>query len=273
MLDLGITGPAQSDYLYHFTGREGRRPDLVPDVIQGMSAQERLDSILREGQFRAFPPFGATTPCVCFSESPPDHLKYLIGTRRFSPWGIVTHRSTLLTFGGGSVAYVPDSVYAEFQQAGLGHWSVRTAEGSTWMHEREWRLPRAKGFAGISSVQAILVGDISWRPSLVEVGWVDRSTGEPVTGEETSPYAEQVYELPRLWRESAIWVWDARAEAVVRYGPGTLSPAGECSAACSLLRVHVLPCQRGLRGGPPTDMAPEKRPALSRAPKPAARSR
>ncbi len=113
------------------------------------------------------------------------------------------------------------------------------------MHEREWRLPRAKGFAGISSVQAILVGDISWRPSLVEVGWVDRSTGEPVTGEETSPYAEQVYELPRLWRESAIWVWDARAEAVVRYGPGTLSPAGEfggllpSSGSCTALPARA----------------------------------
>ncbi|MFD7409734.1 hypothetical protein ACFV7R_45735 [Streptomyces sp. NPDC059866] len=145
-----------------------------------------------------------------------------IGIGKCSPWGIVTHRSTILSFGGGSVAYVPDSVYEQFQQAGLEHWSVRTATGSTWMHEREWRLPRPRGTAGIASVQAVLVGDINWRPSLVEARWVDRTTGDPVTGEEASPYAELVHELPRLWRESWIWVWDPQHETVVKHPPGTL---------------------------------------------------
>lgn len=222
MLDLGVVGPAQSDYLYHFTGRNGQRPDWVPESIQGMSAQERLDSILREKQFRAYAPFGATTPCICFSESPPDHLKYLIGIGRFSPWGIVTHRSAILSAGGGSVAYVPDAVHAQFQETGLAHWSVRTGAGSTWMHEREWRLPWPEGTVGIRYAQAILVGDPSWRPSPVETGWVDASTGDPVTGEETSPYAEPVYELPVLWGTSWIWVWDPHQEAVMKYPPGTL---------------------------------------------------
>ncbi len=183
MLDLGVVGPAQSDYLYHFTGRNGQRPDSVPESIQGMSAQERLDSILREKQFRAYAPFGATTPCICFSESPPDHLKYLLGIGRFSPWGIVTHRSAILSAGGGSVAYVPDAVHAQFQQAGLAHWSVRTATGSTWMHEREWRLPRPQGTAGIHPRGRPQMAAVARRDRLggyVHRGSRHRGRGQPV---------------------------------------------------------------------------------------------
>ncbi|MGW5442723.1 hypothetical protein [Streptomyces asiaticus] len=186
-----------------------------------MSAQERLDGILQEEQYRAFPPFGATTPCVCFSESPPEHLTHLIGLGRFSPWGIVNTRAGLLNMGGGSVAYVPDAVHTKFRAAGLEHWSVRTGSNSAWMHEREWRLPRPKGYVGIRRVRAVLVGDPDWRPSLVET-WVDRSTGDPLPGPDVSAHAEPVVDLPRLWRESPIWVWDPDREAVVKYRPGTL---------------------------------------------------
>ena len=156
-LSLGLVGPAQSDHLYHFTGRNGARPSWVPPQIQQMTAQGRLDGILRDERFLAFAPFGASTACVCFSESPPDHLGHLIRTGRFEPWGVVTSRASLLGIGGGSVAYVPDDVYASFSASGLGHWAVRTGSGSVWMHEREWRLP-----------QGIVVNRIG--PSIVTVG-------------------------------------------------------------------------------------------------------
>lgn len=58
-MTLGQVGPAQSEYLYHFTGRNGDRPVWVPEDIRDASPQERLDVILREERFRAFAPFGA----------------------------------------------------------------------------------------------------------------------------------------------------------------------------------------------------------------------
>lgn len=221
-LSLGLVGPAQSDHLYHFTGRNGARPSWVPPQIQQMTAQARLDGILREERFLAFAPFGAAMSCVCFSESPPDHLGHLIRTGRFEPWGVVTSRASLLGIGGGSVAYVPDDVHASFSEAGLGHWAVRTGSGSVWMHEREWRLPSPDGARGIGGLAAILVGDVSWRPSPVVTGWEDGSTGEPLPGPEGNPYAQPVWELPRLWRVSQIWVWDAASGSPERYEPGVL---------------------------------------------------
>ncbi|MCZ0989126.1 hypothetical protein [Streptomyces diastatochromogenes] len=124
--ELGLVGPAQSDDLYHFAGRNGDRPQCVPEEIRQMTGQQRLERILHEERIRAFAPFGTTTACVCFSESPPNHLGHLIQTGRFSPWGIVTSRATLLKLEGGAVAYVPDAGYARFKRCGLEHWAVRT---------------------------------------------------------------------------------------------------------------------------------------------------
>jgi hypothetical protein len=221
-LNLGLVGPAQSDDLYHFTGRNGDRPAWVPADIQQMTAQQRLERILKEKRFRAFAPFGATTACVCFSESPADHLGHLIRTGRFSPWGVVTSRASLLSIGGGAVAYVPDTVYDRFKAAGLEHWAVRTGNGSVWMHEREWRLPSSEEGRGIGGLRAILVGDVSWRPTTVVVGWEDGSTGQPLPGPEGNPFAQPVWELPRLWRESQVWVWDAGSGQLVKHAPGVL---------------------------------------------------
>ncbi|MGW1290550.1 hypothetical protein ACWD4N_44990 [Streptomyces sp. NPDC002586] len=221
-LDLGLVGPAQSDHLYHFTGRTGARPAWVPAGIQQMTAQQRLDGTLREERFLAFPPFGSSTACVCLSESPPDHLGHLIRTGRFSPWGVVTSRASLLSIGGGAVAYVPDDVHASFRAAGLEHWSVRTGSGSVWMHEREWRLPSSEGARGIGSLVAVLVGDASWRPSPVVTGWEDESTGQPLLGPEGNPFAQPVLELPRLWRESQVWVWNAVNGSLLAHAPGVL---------------------------------------------------
>lgn len=159
---LGLVGPAQSENLIHFTGRSGNRPNWVPLDIRMMSPQDRLDSILQEARFRLHPPFGATgtggsgTACLCLSECSPSHLEHLVNIRGFSPWGIVTNRDTAHGLGGGAVAYVPPQLHADFQAKGLGLWAVRTEEASTWMHEREWRIPESLRGKGRSTV---------WMPS------------------------------------------------------------------------------------------------------------
>ncbi|WP_151775826.1 hypothetical protein [Streptomyces abyssomicinicus] len=226
---LGLVGPAQSEYLYHFTGRTGDRPVWVPEEIRDSSPQQRLDAILREERFRAFAPFGAErpgsgasgVPCVCFSECPLEHLDHLIQTGRFTPWGVVTTREKVLRKGGGAVAYVPPEVHEGFLKAKLGHWAVRTEKGSSWLHEQEWRLPMPQGSAAIASVQAILVEDAAWRPSKVPTGrWIDGYTGVEEPGQ--TPHAVELEDYPRLWRESAVWVWNAEARNVKKYEPGEL---------------------------------------------------
>ncbi|MGW4735146.1 hypothetical protein ACWEQC_39390 [Streptomyces shenzhenensis] len=222
-IDLGLLRPAQSDDLFHFTGRNGNRPDYVPEKIRNMSPQERLDAILGTQRLRGFRPFGTTQACICFSESPPDHLAHLIITRGFSPWGVVVDRVAVLEMGGGSVAYVPDAVYTYFRAGGLEHWAVRTGTDSVWLHEREWRLPIRGEGVNLVSVRAILIGDPEWRPSPVETGdWLNGETGERIPGPDGSPHTRPIEDLPSLWRNSQIWVWDASTNTVIKHAPGTL---------------------------------------------------
>ncbi|MFJ2672848.1 hypothetical protein [Streptomyces sp. NPDC087525] len=219
----GLIGPAQSDELVHFTGKEGCFTAGVPDEVRRMTPSERLDAILGSRLLRGFPPFGDSRACVCFSESPLDHLAHLITVRGFSPWGIVLTLNQMLDAGGGSVSYVPTAVRERFVKAGLGHWAVRTDTDSSWMHEREWRLPLNPGFAGarLDGLAAILVGDPTWRPSLVGAGdWINRATGEPCQPGE-DPFCEESEDFPKVWQESEIWVWDKNTQQVVRHPPGT----------------------------------------------------
>lgn len=227
--DLGLAGPAESQFLYHFTGRNGDRPSWVPEDIRKMSGPSRLDAILREEQFRAFVPFGAgtpeggATPCVCFSECSHEQLNYLVTCGLFFPWAMVGSRATINDLGGGTVAYVPSKVQQQFKAKGLGHWAVRTESGSTWLHEREWRIPRPSGSLKIVGVKAILIGDPEWRPQKVETGrWQDESTGEEVQGPGDSPHAVPVLDYPRLWRQTPVWVWDKARQAMTHYATGEL---------------------------------------------------
>ncbi|MGW3657223.1 hypothetical protein ACWD6R_16680 [Streptomyces sp. NPDC005151] len=221
---LGAVGPAQSEELVHFTSR-GREPGpgATPDV-RAMTASQRLDSILYSELLRTFAPYGVERACACFSESPANHLAHLIGDRQFEPWGIVATRQGLLEAGGGAVAYVPDEVYDQFRVAGLEHWAVRTGTGSTWMHEREWRVPAPDGTAGMQlyNLRAVLVGDRDWRPSPVGTDlWMHMNEGTLCQGC-PDPFCEEITELPRLWLQSEIWVWDPVAQQVELYPPGAL---------------------------------------------------
>ncbi|MFD3908957.1 hypothetical protein ACFXOL_14790 [Streptomyces californicus] len=193
-----------------------------------MSPEQRLDSILHERTFRPAVPFGGDkelgTACLCLSECPPAHVAHLVNERGFQPWGLVVSREWAHSWGGGAVAYVPTSVHAAFKDAGLGHWAVRTDEGSTWMHEREWRVPVRKGgwLGRITQVTAILVADVSWRPTRLATGrWIDGETGLEVPGP-SWPNAIEFQEYPRLWQESAVWVWNREKNNFDKHEPGTL---------------------------------------------------
>lgn len=193
--------PSQSDDLIHFTGRNGaRRPDWVDADILGMTAKERLGAIVRDGRMRTFAPYGgATMRCACFSEANPEHLSYLLGKRRYLPFGIVVTRSQVLEKGGGTVAYIQDELTREeFTRAKLGHWVVRTEYDSDWTHEREWRIPWKWPRIRWDELRAILVPNTTWRPV---------------------PPGE---ELPALWLKSPIWVWNSKTRKAEEHAPGTL---------------------------------------------------
>lgn len=229
MTDLGMAGPAESQYLYHFTGRNGNRPAWVPEDICKMDGPERLNTMLREEQFRAFVPFGAGSPdnggmpCLCFAECSVPQLGYLITMGLFQPWGVVGTRAAANQLGGGTVAYVPSKVQEQFKAKGMGHWAVRTEQGSTWMHEREWRIPVSTGQLKIGNLAAILVGDPAWRPRTVFSGrWLDQSTSEEVPGPDEYPHAVPVLDYPRLWLETPVWVWDKAAQALTYHAAGEL---------------------------------------------------
>ncbi|MFD7078953.1 hypothetical protein [Streptomyces sp. NPDC059918] len=140
-LNFNDIGPAQSEALYHFTGRIRPPSPGVPQEIRDMTPVERLGAILRDELIRGFAPYRADMPCVCWSESPPDHLAHLIEREGFSPWGVVAVRSALLAAGGGAVAYLPTSEQEKLRAAGFGHWAVRTDEARCGCTSRNGASP------------------------------------------------------------------------------------------------------------------------------------
>ncbi|MDC0773899.1 hypothetical protein [Streptomyces sp. HD] len=136
---------------------------------------------------------------MSFSETTIHHLRFLLGERRYRPWGIVLTRPQVLLKGGGTVAYIQDEeTLAKFKGAGLDHWAVRTGGSTDWTHEREWRIPWRWPTMRLDEVRAILIPDESWRPL---------------------PKGEQ---QPELWTRSRIWVWKAEKKKVGEFKPGEL---------------------------------------------------
>lgn len=222
---LGEPGPAQVDLLVHFCGRPAWAAvsNAVPSEIRDMAPPERLEAILWSEELRAFSPFGAdrSQPMVCLSESPRDHLQWLL-TRGWAPWGLLVSRQAVYDLGGGPVWYARPEQLALLDRR-LHGWAVRfdaaPESRSDWLHEREWRIPADPDSPVVplvpGTLEAILVGDPEWEP----VREVDVDTGDlinVITGEFTdagSPYAEPVYareeKWPRLWCNLPRLYWDA----------------------------------------------------------------
>lgn len=222
---LNPAGPAQSEYLIHFCGRPSglQFTASVPMSIRALTPAQRLDNILWEQQIWGFPPFGASSPMVCFSESPLDHLSWLINTKGWPTWGVILARQWVYAAGGGPAWYVRPEQYGTLtpdQRA----WAVRldTTQGgyrSEWLHEREWRLPVPAQSPGLcllpDAIVAVLVEDPSWQPT---VRYVQQPTGYAVdaaTGQYaqpgnplTVPEMRQVPAYPPQWGRFPRWYWD-----------------------------------------------------------------
>ena len=106
---------------------------------------------------------------VCFSESTPTGIDYLIAKKGYAPWGIVFKKDKIFAEGGGPALVVRGDHWADFQQCppGLRSMGVRLEPGeSEWTHEREWRAPA--GGTGLSfgfdktDVVALIIGSADW---------------------------------------------------------------------------------------------------------------
>jgi hypothetical protein len=195
-----------SELLVHFTGRPRPRKDLPVDVSQ-LSAQERLERILKNQTVLAMETFYAPVPVVCFTESTPSGIEYMIGDAGFEPWGIVFHREHVFEEGGGPVFHLRGDEWDHRQALPLRVQSrvVKFAPGEAeWVEEREWRIPYDDGSPGfefnLGDVEALIVGDLNWPPpdEEIEMVYTPWDDWEP----------ELVPVRPRWLPHCAIWHWN-----------------------------------------------------------------
>jgi hypothetical protein len=225
---LNPAGPAQSDYLIHFCGRAPglKFTEQVPGWIQSSSPAQRLDNILWEQSIRGFPPFGAESPMVCFSESPAKHLEWLINERHWPAWGVMVTREWVYQSGGGPAWYARPDQYAALTNSQRA-WSVRlgTEWGqprSEWLHDREWRLPVSAGSPSLyltpGVVRVVLVADPRWQPSIRTVQqptgyFINAVTGQYAQPDDplAQPETRAVTGYPPLWEGLMRVYWDGNA--------------------------------------------------------------
>jgi len=213
---LGAAGPAQFEWLIHFCGRptSSATTPTVPQVIRDMHPSQRLYSILWLQQIFGFAPFGSDTPMVCLSESPWEHLRWLIANRQWPPWGLLLRRQAVYDLGGGPVWYARPEQRDQLP-AELDGWAVRFETGanrSDWLHEREWRIPVPPADPALrlplDAVAGILVGDPHWTPTPPPT--------YPVLAEDYStPLLRQMPYPPPLWTAAQHhWYWDAATQQI-----------------------------------------------------------
>jgi len=170
--------PDYSPLVVHFTKEPDRAlvmDKLVVDThplfaYKKTNAKERLLSILMNKIIYASPmPFlPKNSEAVCFTECIWDALINLAD--RYSPYGIVFSKRLIFENGGGPALYMRgDSLSAiqsnmpscleplvvPFDPDGILAHGVPL----NWVHEREWRLPKALGFE-YSDIQYVIVATI-----------------------------------------------------------------------------------------------------------------
>jgi hypothetical protein len=204
-----VEHPDLSGLLTHFCDRARWQPSITPE-IRGMTAQQRLESILWEGLLRGFVTFSGGVPAVCFTEATLNGLAYLTSKPQpYQPWGLVFDRQAIFDAGGGPVYYARPEEYeflrgiCESGQVNnrLQTWLVRLGGTSDWLEEREWRVPLAPAPAEPALVlqalglRALLVGDQGW--SAARSGWLP-SVISGVPRWWRNPADGIIYELPPL---------------------------------------------------------------------------
>jgi len=190
--------PDLSDFVVHFTGRNGARRG-VHAAIRNMTPEQRLRQILIDRKIRASVTFYAASPVVCFTECTMAGLAYLIASGRCEPWGIVFDKQAVWDRQGGPAFYVRGDDWDEAEKwtEPLRSRAVKFEPGRhEWVEEREWRAPGAGRPAGFAferrEVQAVLTPEWAWPPS---------ESSDP---EEIPAWAPGV---PHWW-------WDGRARQI-----------------------------------------------------------
>lgn len=154
--------PDFSDYLAHFT--TDRKP-CVTDVTnnigmkwEGVSAYDRLVSMLQERKINATIMPWTKVPAVCLTECPWSGI--LAHTKRYSPYGIGFSKSFVYSKHGGPVFYMRPDHFIEqkedkkfakhvlpfitpFSPTYRPAWMKRKydIQDVDYTHEREWRVP------------------------------------------------------------------------------------------------------------------------------------
>lgn len=159
-------------------------------------------------------PFGAANPMVCFSESPVEHLHWLLNDRAFPPWALLFTREWIYRSDGGPVWYTRDAQHQSLSPD-QRDWAVRfDAYTSDWLHEREWRVPVRPGSVGLpltaDVTMSVIIGEPTWAPwrqVLEPTGYLIGMDGVPGL-DGVAPELVPQWRLPPLWdRIHAFW-WD-----------------------------------------------------------------
>jgi hypothetical protein len=182
-----ISHPDFNDLVIHFSGRSGL--SNVTLDISPLTPRERLLRILVEGRLRAFTMFNTGHKAVCFTESTRRGVQWLIGQRRYEPYGVAFARQTVFERGGGPALYVRGDEWSAVAQwpptmraRATRFWPGAEAEGdeslahevssrSEWLVEREWRaLPNSDGdwLFDLSEVDFLVVADEEFLPELAD---------------------------------------------------------------------------------------------------------
>ena len=160
--------------LTHFCYRNRPQPSVPPE-IQGMTAQQRLESILWQGKLWGFTTFSGGVPAVCFTEATLNGLNFMIGRRFYRPWGLVFDRQSIYDAGGGPVWYARPDEYQFLRglcesgqvDSRLQSWLVRLDGSSDWLEEREWALEEQRNgkwrYLEFLQVTSLITADIFMR--------------------------------------------------------------------------------------------------------------
>ncbi|KFZ76998.1 hypothetical protein ED92_38470 [Amycolatopsis sp. MJM2582] len=230
-MQLRDPGPAQSNQIYHFCGRPpgtGISAQLDPSIAS-MSVPDRLANMLWEERLRGSVPFGASNRMVCFSESPIQHLHWLLTDRGFPPWALLFDRQRLYDVGGGPVWYTREAQHRTLTPE-QRDWAVKfDAFTNDWLHEREWRVPLPPGYTALrlsaDVIVAVIIGEPNWAPwrqVLEPTGYLIGVGGTPgLNG--VAPQMAPQWRLPTLWNQIHAFWWDSSNRRFVPVHVPTLS--------------------------------------------------
>lgn len=199
-----VRHPDLFDSVTHLTGRPGAvfgASDLDP--------RGRLSSILESRRIVGSRPYGSPSPVVCFTESTPQGLEFLVRELRYEPWGIMFKKDFAWAHGAAPALYVRSDEYECLSATPTSFRSraVRLEPGqSEWLHEREWRSPCQHFEFEPGDVVALLVGNHWWAPPVPEMRFNYRS------------FDWDVEAVPAPWAIGfPLWVWNDNEECFYVY--------------------------------------------------------